>query len=123
MKGPQNTTQNKRKFSTHYKLNEVVLDHLLRREMNTNHSRHAIFTQFHIPFPAVFYYKRKNSSNLAGGNTFHSVYDEPHPFSQNYPFDFNAILNFVFKPDLEVELSSKCRLGNGSGSELECSHL
>jgi hypothetical protein len=71
----------KRKFSTQYKLNEVVLDLLFRREMNTNHNTNAIFTQFHIPFPSVLYSERKNSSNGTGGNTFHSVYDKPHPFS------------------------------------------
>ena len=81
LKGPRNTTQKKRKFSTQYKLNEVVLYPLLRREMNTNHNTNAIFTQFHIPFPAEFYYKRNNSSNGTGGNTFHSVNDKSHPFS------------------------------------------
>jgi len=87
--------------------------------MNTNHNTNAIFTQFHIPFPSVLYSERKNSSNWTGGNLFHSVYDKPLPFSLYYPFNFNAILNFVFKPDLEVDPSSKCRLENGSGSELE----
>ena len=79
--------------------------------------------QFSHNFIFLFqqYFILKEKTPQMGREEIHFILfnDEPHPFTQNYPFDFNAILNFVFKPDLEVDPSSKCRLGNGSGSELE----